>query len=71
MRDVEGDGNCLYRVIADQLEGSEADYKKFREMAVKYLTEHKDYFSMFLMDHEDMDTYIKHAGEDGSWGGTF
>jgi len=71
MRDVQGDGNCLYRVVADQIEGSEKDHKKYRENVVSYLTEHKDYFQVFLLDTEDIDSYIRHQSKDGSWGGHF
>jgi len=71
MRDVQGDGNCLYRCVSDQVEGSEKNYKKYRENAVSYLTEHKDYFKLFLLDTEDIDSYIRHQGKDGSWGGHF
>ncbi len=71
MRDVQSDGNCLYRAVADQIEGSEKDHKKYRENVVSYLTQHKDYFKMFLLDTEDIDSYIRHQSKDGSWGGHF
>jgi len=71
MRDVQGDGNCLYRCVADQIEGSEKNHKKYRENAVSYLTEHKDYFKLFLLDTEDIESYIRHQSKDGSWGGHF
>jgi len=71
LRDVEGDGNCLFRAIADQLDGDEAAHEKYRIQAIDYLIKKKDYFAMFLQDDEDIDKYIKNMIEDGTWGGDF
>lgn len=37
LRDVAGDGNCLFRSIADQLDGSEGTHAFLREEACKYM----------------------------------
>lgn len=37
MRDVGGDGNCLFRSIADQLDGTENTHAFLREEACKYI----------------------------------
>jgi len=71
MRDVEGDGNCQFRSIADQLDGDENCHTKYREMAVEYITKNKEYFALFLPDDEDIDEYIKDMSESGTWGGHF
>lgn len=71
MRDVEGDGNCLFRSIADYIDGDESKHQEYREMALEYITKHKDYFAMFLLDDENIDEYIKDMSEDGTWGGHF
>lgn len=71
MRDVEGDGNCLFRAVSDQLEGTEKDHKKYRTLAAEYIIKNKDYFQMFLLEDENIDKYIAHLCEDGSWGGHF
>jgi OTU domain-containing protein 3 len=34
---INGDGNCLFRAIADQLEGNESHHQKYREMAVDHI----------------------------------
>jgi len=70
-RDVEHDGNCLFRSIADVLDGDENVHEKYRDLAVSYISKNKWYFSMFLMDNENIDTYIKNMSEDGKWGGHF
>ena len=71
MRDVEGDGNCLFRSIADYVDGDESQHEQYREMAVEYITKHKDYFAMFLLDDENIDQYVKDMSESGTWGGHF
>lgn len=70
-RDVEHDGNCLFRSIADVLDGDERVHEKYRDLAVNYISNNKWYFSMFLMDDENIDRYIKDMSEDGTWGGHF
>jgi len=71
MRDVAGDGNCLFRSIAEFIEGDEDTHAKYRDLAVEYITKHKDYFAMFLEEDEKMDEYIKDMSESGTWGGHF
>jgi OTU domain-containing protein 3 len=71
MRDVDGDGNCLFRSIADQLDGDEENHSKYRDMAVEYITKNKAHFALFISEDEDIDKYIKDMSEDGTWGGHF
>jgi OTU domain-containing protein 3 len=35
--EMGGDGNCLFRTIADQLEGNEKVHSKYRQEAVTYI----------------------------------
>jgi len=71
MRDVEGDGNCLFRSVADFVDGDEKEHEQYRRMAVDYITKNKEYFALFLLDDENIDEYIKDMSEDGTWGGHF
>ena len=71
MRDVDGDGNCLFRSIADQIEGNEDNHRVYRDISIKYMTEHKDYFTLFLDEDENIDEYIKDMQDNGTWGGHF
>lgn len=50
IRDVEGDGNCLFRSIADVMDGSEGSHGMFRQMAVETLSEQRDFYSLFIED---------------------
>ncbi len=53
--EVSGDGNCLFRAIADQLEGNEKLHKKYRQEAVKHIEENKDLYCHFIEDDETID----------------
>lgn len=44
LRDVTGDGNCLFRAFADQVDGNENTHVIMREEACKYMIEHQEFF---------------------------
>jgi len=71
MRDVEGDGNCLFRAISDQMIGDESMHEQYRLMAVDYIKSRKEYFAMFLQEGENIDDHITAMSKDGVWGGDF
>lgn len=66
---VRGDGNCLFRSVAEQLDGNEDDYKKYRETCVDYMINNKEDFIPFLEDSTSIDEYIEKISKDGEWGG--
>lgn len=66
---VSGDGNCMFRSIADQLTGDDENYEVFRVKILDYIVEHKDYFALFMEDDENMDDYITRMRDNGEWGG--
>ena len=37
LQDVAGDGNCLFRALADQVDGNESTHIFMREEACKYI----------------------------------
>ncbi len=53
-----GDGNCLFRSIADQLEGKEKLHMKYRQEAVDHIEQNKDQYSPFIEDDETIDQYL-------------
>lgn len=69
LKDIKGDGNCLFRSIADQLEGNEGNYRNYRELAVDKLKEDKEFFQHFIPDTMTFDKYISLVSTDGVWGG--
>jgi len=72
VREVKGDGNCLFRSCADQLFGTEERGAELRARCCAYLRAHPDDFSPFLLEEEDfrdMDSYVAAMECDGEWAG--
>ena len=63
------DGNCLFRSIADQLEGNEKLHRKYRSDAIAYMEENKEEFIPFIEDDEKIEDYLAHMCKDSVWGG--
>lgn len=66
---VTADGNCFFRAIADQLEGDEEEYTKYRQMVVEYIMKHREDFEPFVEDDMPFDEYCRSMQEDGTWAG--
>ena len=69
IREVEGDGNCLFRSVCEQLEGNEDDYQKYRDICVDYMKDNKEEFQPFIEDDQTIDEYIEEMSKDKEWGG--
>lgn len=69
IREVEGDGNCLFRSVSEQVEGNENSHIEYREKCVNYMKDHKEIFEPFIEDDEPFDDYIKRMSKDREWGG--
>ena len=69
IREVEGDGNCLFRSVSEQMEGTEKNYQKYRDICIEYIKDHKDTFAPFIEDDEPIDKYIERMSENREWGG--
>ena len=66
---MDGDGNCLFRSIADQLTGNPELHMMFRSRIMKYIETHGEHFKLFLEDDESFDDYISRMSESSEWGG--
>ena len=66
VREVRGDGNCLFRAISDQIYGSDSHHEIVRQRCMDYLKVQKRYFELFIED--DFDEYIKEKRKNGVWG---
>ncbi|XP_044470037.1 OVARIAN TUMOR DOMAIN-containing deubiquitinating enzyme 7 isoform X2 [Mangifera indica] len=66
---VTADGNCFFRALADQLEGNEEEYEKYRRMVVQYIVENRETFEPFIEDDVPFDEYCQSMDEDGTWAG--
>lgn len=69
IKEVKGDGNCLFRCVSEQIEENENNYEIYRQKCVEYMKENKDDFIPFLEENEPFDTYIEKISKDGEWGG--
>jgi len=63
---VGDDGNCLFRSIADQLDGNESKHLKHRRRIIKFMEEHSSDFEPFI---EGFHEYCQRMKRDGEWGG--
>ena len=69
IREVGGDGNCLFRSVSDQMDNTENNHKMYREMCLTYMKNNPDEFSPFIEDDETFDKYLERMSDDGEWGG--
>ncbi|XP_060074418.1 OTU domain-containing protein 3-like [Ylistrum balloti] len=69
LRDIPGDGNCLFRALGDQLEGHGRNHFKYRYDVVKYMSEHRDDFEPFVEDDVPFDRHIQNLQKIGTYAG--
>ncbi|CAD7938160.1 unnamed protein product [Amoebophrya sp. A25] len=78
-RDVQGDGNCQFRAIADQLYGNEKHHGAIRNKVLERLQTDADFYrdyvgtsssstSKDVSPDESFNLYLVKMAEDGSWG---
>ncbi len=68
IHNVEADGNCLYRAIADQILGSEDTYPFYKAEALRTIKKHSEQFISFL-EEKSLKEYTEEKEKDGAWGG--
>jgi len=66
---IEGDGNCLFRSLADQDQGRAGAHSEVRRRVVEHMAAHREDFEPFMEDDEPFDAYLRRMGRDGEWGG--
>lgn len=69
MKPVQGDGNCLFRALADQLDGDERHHATHRAQICAYMRQHEADFAPFVEDDVDFATHMRALEEDGTFGG--
>lgn len=63
---VEGDGNCQFRALADQLFRNPDYHKHVRKAVVKQLKQFQKFYESYVpMDYK---TYLKNIKRSGEWG---
>ena len=66
LREVEGDGNCMFRAVSDQVYGTDKHYQLIREKCMDYLVILRKFFEPYI--DEDFDDYIKVKRKNKTWG---
>lgn len=71
--DVDGDGNCLFRSLSDQLYGTEDHHDQLRQEVCKYMEAHSDHFENFFTDEsgETFEDHLEEMKELGTFGDNF
>lgn len=69
IREVGGDGNCLFRSVSEQIEGNENNYQEYREKCINYIKGNKETYAPYIEDDEPIDDYIERMSKNGEWGG--
>ncbi|KAH3827282.1 OTU domain-containing protein 3-like [Dreissena polymorpha] len=52
LRDIPGDGNCLFRALGDQFEGHVRNHFRHRQDVVRFMVDNKADFEPFLVDED-------------------
>ncbi|KAI0979787.1 hypothetical protein GJ496_002797 [Pomphorhynchus laevis] len=69
IRDVVGDGNCLFRSLSDQMIGSEVNHLIYRKQVSEYILEYSEEFKPFFVGHQDFGNAVKELGQIGVFAG--
>ena len=69
LKQIPGDGNCLFRALGDQLDGSSGDHLRHRAAVVEYMRQHRQDFEPFVEDDLSFDTHLTGLAENGTFGG--
>ena len=71
IREMTGDGNCLFRAISDQLYSNEHNCNNVRETLCNHIETNRNDFEPFIEDDEPFETYLQRMRENAEWGGNF
>lgn len=67
---MDGDGNCQFRALADQMYGSQERHREVRATVVKMLRAEPDAYAAFVCegDGDTYEEYCANMSRDGTWG---
>jgi OTU domain-containing protein 5 len=69
VREIDGDGNCLFRSISHQIYGDDSFHMLVREKCMEYMMCEKEYFKPFVEGNmSDYVAYLNHKSQPGVWG---
>lgn len=69
LREVPGDGNCLFRALGDQLEGHSRNHLKHRQETVDYMIRQRQDFEPFVEDDIPFEKHVASLAKPGTFAG--
>ncbi|KAM6435521.1 OTU domain-containing protein 3 isoform 2-T2 [Liasis olivaceus] len=69
LREVPGDGNCLFRALGDQLEGHSRNHLKYRQETVAYMIKQRGDFEPFVEDDVPFEKHVANLAQPGTFVG--
>ncbi|MBN3324722.1 OTUD3 protein, partial [Atractosteus spatula] len=69
LREVPGDGNCLFRALGDQLEGHSRGHLRLRCETVEFMEKHRDDFEPFVEDDIPFAQHVANLAQPGTFAG--
>ncbi|TRY95677.1 hypothetical protein DNTS_026205 [Danionella cerebrum] len=69
LREVPGDGNCLFRALGDQLEGHTRAHLHLRQETVDYMSSHRQDFEPFVEDDVPFEKHLLNLSLPGTFAG--
>ena len=71
LKETEGDGNCLFRALSDQLYGSPSQHLQIRTDICNYISQHKEDFEPFVSSDEErgFERHLELMKQCGTYGG--
>ncbi|XP_064894160.1 OTU domain-containing protein 3 [Columba livia] len=69
LREVPGDGNCLFRALGDQLEGHSQNHLRHRQETVDYMIKQREDFEPFVEDDVPFDKHVTNLAKPGTFAG--
>lgn len=69
IKDIPGDGNCLFRSLGDQIDGDHTMHARHRRETVKYMRDHRDDFEPFMEDNISFDQHLQDLSKLSTYGG--
>ncbi|NXC24257.1 OTUD3 protein, partial [Campylorhamphus procurvoides] len=69
LREVPGDGNCLFRALGDQLEGHSRNHLRHRQETVDYMVKQREDFEPFVEDDVPFEKHVANLAKPGTFAG--
>ncbi|NXF09869.1 OTUD3 protein, partial [Smithornis capensis] len=69
LREVPGDGNCLFRALGDQLEGHSRNHLRHRQDTVDYMVKQREDFEPFVEDDVPFEKHVTNLAKPGTFAG--